>query len=139
MSIILKKVGTESEGFESILNLSKDDYQKLIREIAILQGYSADEVIAVKKAIKDSIKRSQKRRDDIEASNISEVDNYLREKENLLSRKEDAVEERRVAYEEKKELQATVSKLENVYKLAEKALDKHFKGESVSNLTTRSV
>ena len=68
MSIILKKVGSESEGFESILNLSKDDYQKLIREIAILQGYSADEVIAVKKAIKDSIKRSQKRRDDIPPS-----------------------------------------------------------------------
>lgn len=139
MSIILKKVGSESEGFESILNLSKDEYQKLIREIAILQGYSADEVIAVKQAIKDSIKRSQKRRDDIEASNISEVDNYLREKETLLSRKEDAVEERRVAYEEQKELQASVSKLESAYKLAEKALDKHFKGESVSNLTTRSV
>lgn len=139
VSIILQKVASESDDFESILNLSKEEYSKLMREIAILLGYSSDEVIATKKAIKDSIKRSQKRRDDIESSNISEVDSYLKEKEALLKKKEDAIEERRASYERQKELSASVAKLEAEYKLAEKALDKHFKGESVSNLTTRSV
>lgn len=139
VSIIIDKVTAESTDFISILNLSKDDYAKLIREIAVLLGNSSDEVIATKKAIKDSIRRSQKRRDDIEASNITEVDSYLKEKEILIKKKEDAIEARRAAYEEQKELTASVAKLEAAYKLAEKALDKHFKGESVTSLTTRSV
>lgn len=139
VSIIIDKVTSESSNIETILNLSKDDYSKLVREIAVLLGYSSDEVIATKKAIKDSIKRSQKRRDDIESSNISEIDIYLKEKETLIKKKEDAIETRRIAYEEQKELIASVAKLETSYRLAEKALDKHFKGESVSSLTTRSV
>lgn len=139
VAFILKKVTLEADGVESILNLSKGDYSKLIRDITVLLGYNAGDVIEAKKAIKDSIKRSQKRRDDIETSNISEVDSYLKEKEELIRKKEYAIESRRGAYEEQKELVATVAKLEAAYKLAEKALDKHFKGESVSNLTTRSV
>lgn len=139
MRIILRKVGNDNLDYEAILNLSKEESTKLIREISVLLGYDAKEVIDAKKAIKASIKRSQKRRDDIEASNISEVDSYLSEKELLIKKKEEAVEARRLSYEEQKELIATVAKLEAAYKLAEKSLDKHFKGESVSNLTTRSI
>lgn len=139
VSIIMQKVSMETSESDTILNLSKEEYTKLIRDISVLLGYSEEEVIANKKSIKASIKRSQKRREDIESSNISEIDVYLREKEELIKKKEIAIDSRRAAYDEQKELMSMVTKLEATYKLAEKALDKHFKGESVTNLTTRSI
>jgi len=139
VSIIMQKVSMETGESDTILNLSKEEYTKLIRDISVLLGYSEEEVIANKKSIKASIKRSQKRREDIESSNISEIDVYLREKEELIKKKEIAIDSRRAAYDEQKELMSMVTKLEATYKLAEKALDKHFKGESVTNLTTRSI
>ena len=139
LDIIISKANADPEIADSILNLSKEEYQKLVRDIAIILNYNPKDVVKTKKAIKDSIKRSQKRRDDIEASNISEVDTYLKEKETLLDKKGSAVEKMKALYDEQKELLASVDKLEVAYRAAEKALDKHFKGESIAELTTRSI
>lgn len=139
MSSLKERVSSSSDNKETILNLSKEEYTKLVREIAILLGYSADEVISTKTEIKESIKRSQQRREDIEASNITNIETYLQEKEALIKSKEEAIEQRKNLYEDQKEATALVAKCSSLYKLAEKSLDKHFKGESISNLTTRSV
>ncbi len=139
LQIIMDKASVDSEVEDSILNLSKEEYQKLVRDIAIILSFDAKDVIKARKAIKDSIKRSQKRREDIEVSNISDVDTYLREKDDLLDKKGAAVEQLKSFYDEQKELIGTVEKLEAAYKSAEKALDKHLKGESITDLTTTSI
>lgn len=139
LRIIIDKASVDSEVENSILNLSKEEYQKLVRDIAIILSFDSKDVIKAKKAIKDSIKRSQKKRKEIETSNISDVDSYLREKDELLNKKGNAVETLKSFYDEQKELLDTVEKLEVAYKAAEKALDKHLKGESITDLTTKSI
>lgn len=136
---IIAKASVDTEVEKSILNLSKEEFYKLLRDSEIILSYDSRDVVNARKAIKDSIKRSQKRRNEIEVSNISEVDSYLKDKEELLDRKRMAVEKLKTAYEEQKKLLSSVEKLEASYKLAEKTLDKHFKGESIADLTTRAI
>ena len=136
---IIAKTCSGVEVDEAILNLSKEEYHKLVRDIAVILAYDPEDVVKAKKAIKDSIKRSQERRNEIESSNISEIDTYLKDKDELLDKKGSAVEKLKTAYEEQKEMLTAVDKLEAAYKSAEKALDKHFKGESIADLTTRAI
>lgn len=136
---IAELAGTDTVVENNILNLSKEEYHKLIRDIVQLTGFNSQEVLDARTAIKQSIKNSQSIREDIETSNVADAEKHLKEKEDLIEKKALAVEELKRLYDEQKELITSVERLANLYKSAEKSLDKHLKGESVSALTTRSI
>ena len=123
----------------TILNLSKDEYELLMRQAVQLLGYDKKTIIDARKEIKKSIKRSQIRRENIESSSVSEIDLYLKKKNELIEEKKKKVGYKESLLIQQKELQAEVEKANSLYKTAEKNLEKQLKGESISNLTTRSI
>lgn len=136
---LMSRIGLLNDHSEMILKLSKNEYNSLLVTVSRLAGLDGNDIVKAKKDIKSSIRKSQKIRDEIEKSNITEIDSYLKEKDELIDKKAAAVEKRQVKYEELKELQVMVEKKSALYKLAEKALDKHLKNESISDLTTKSI
>lgn len=123
----------------AILNLSKDEYELLVRQSAQLLAYDKKGIIAARNDIKKSIKRSQTSRENIESSSVADIDRYLKKKEQLVEDKRVKVECKEGLLISQKGLQAEAEKARALYLSAEKNLEKHLKDESISDLTTRSI
>ena len=123
----------------AILNLSKDEYELLVRQSAQLLAYDKKGIIAARNDIKKSIKRSQISRENIESSSVADIDRYLKKKEQLIENKRGKVECKEGLLISQKELQAEAEKAQALYLSAEKNIEKHLKDESISDLTTRSI
>lgn len=124
---------------ETILNLSKDEYDALLRQAMNVLSMSKKEILSARKEIKDSIKRSQKSREAIDESHITHIDSYLKMKDELLSQKAQKISCREEIIQLQKELNIEREKALTVYRNAEKELEKHLKNESLSDLTARSI
>ena len=124
---------------ETIMNLSKSEYQALLNQAMTVLSFSKEDIVGARKEIKASIKRSQKKRELIEASNVTNIDSFLKEKETLISLKADNINKREKLLVEEKELTAAVERAKAAYRLAEKELEKQFKNESINALTAKSI
>lgn len=136
---IAEIINSKRQEGTAILNLSKNEYELLIRQSAQLLAYDKKEVIAARKDIKKSLKRSQISRENIESSSVADIDRYLKKKEQLIEDKRVKVECKESLLISQKELQAEAEKARSLYLLAEKNLEKHLKDASISDLTTRSI
>jgi len=139
ITLFKARISKKDNEEQRILYLSKDEYQILFKDVTTMIEYSPDDIIKCRNEIKKSIQRTQKKRDEIEKSNISQIDNYLKNKENLIKKKQEIIDLRAELFEEQKQLEEEITGLKNRYKQAEKALDKFLKDESISDLTTKSI
>lgn len=124
---------------ETILSLSKEEYNKLSSLITILLGYKKEEIINVRNEIRDSIKRSKKLRTVIENSNVDGIDSFLQQKESMIEERENLIKLRDSANEKNEELLQYKAVCELEYKTISKELDKQLKSQSVNDLSMRTT
>ena len=122
-----------------ILDLSKEEYRQLASFIEKVFEINKSEIIDARRAIKESINRSQKIREEIEASHIDNIDSFLAEKERCLTKKSELIQEQADLIQLGKKVSENLSASQQDYNKAEKNLEKQLKNESVSDLAGRSV
>ena len=121
------------------LNLSKVEYRQIAAQITRLLELKKKEVISIRREIKKSIARSQEIRGIMEQTNASGMEKYLDEKQIALDNKIRLVDKREQLLVELKSVSEEVQELQQLYKKAEKDLEKMFKNESITSLTAKSV
>ena len=136
---LIAEIGKETNETPIYLDLSNEEYRQLASQVSKLLEYSKNEIIEVRNEIKDSINRSQKIRDEIDASHVEGVNSYLDEKNDIIGHKAKLVEKQMVLVENRKSLAETLAKTQAEYNKQEKELEKQLKNESITNLTARSI
>lgn len=133
--IIINKQRKET----TIFNLSKVEYELLLKQTSELLAHDKESILAARREIKKSLKRSKESRYNIEFSNVSGVDSFYRTKDKLINEKKEKVDAKENLLLIQKKLKDEFDKASAEYKIAEKDLEKHLKDESISNLTARSI
>lgn len=136
---LVKSIGAEKSDGEGILNLSKSEYNQLLSTVSKLVEYDKNQIVEARMVVKDSIKKSQKIREEIELVNVEGIDAYLEEKEEILDNSRRLMKEKETLNNSMPELQNNVEIAKVAYKRSEKELDKQLKNASVSTLTTRAI
>lgn len=136
---LVKSIGAGEGVGEGVLNLSKSEYNQLLSTVSKLVEYDKNQIIEVRTVVKESIKKSQKIREEIELVNVEGIDAYLAEKEEILDNTRSLMKEKDTLNNSMPELQNNVENAKAAYKRSEKELDKQLKNASVSTLTTRAI
>lgn len=124
---------------QTILNLSKSEYQSLINLVVSLINIDKNEIIKAREEIKLSIVRSQQIREELEKSSMEGIDTYLEDKEKCINKKLDLVNKRERLFQQHIEFTAILDNAKTVYAKTSKDLEKHFKSQSVTALTGRAI
>lgn len=121
------------------LNLSKVEFRQLTVLVSRLLELKKSEITNIRREIKKSIARSQEIRGIMEQTNAAGLEKYLDDKQEALDNKIRLVDKREQLLVELKSVSDEVQELQQLYKKAEKDLEKMFKNESISSLTAKSV
>lgn len=139
---IISKFADKLTGWDEVgcyLNLSKVEHRQLTALVARLLELKKKEVIGIRKEIKKSLARSQEIRSIMQQTDASGMEKYLDEKQSALNNKIALVNRREQLLAELKTVSIEVQELQQLYKKAEKNLEKMFKNESLTSLTAKSV
>lgn len=136
---LLKGLNVNDSVEMGVLNLSKMEYQHLLTVISKLLEYDKNQIIEARVAIKESVKRGQQIREQLDQVNVDGIDVYLAEKEEILEKCKVLLKEKEELTDSQTELTDAVEKAKISYKRAEKELDKQLKNASISTLTARSI
>lgn len=130
---------TNSNTEEAILNLSKNEYKRLVNSIMSLIEIDKEEIINARMEIKNSRNRSQLIRDELEKSTKDGQETYLEEKTQCVNNKLKLINKRELLLEQLQECKEELEKANSAYAKASKDLEKHFKSQSVTALTAKAV
>ncbi len=135
-NIVLSHFGS---GEEQILDLSTEQSTALLIIINDVLSFEADNIAKYKRAIKRSISKTTKLRQELENSSISEVKNYMQQRAKLFEKKSTLYDlqlslEQKLA--SKREI-FTVAESEMIKAKAE--LESELKKASINNISTRSI
>ncbi len=135
-NIVLSHFGS---GEEQILDLSTEQSTALLIIINDVLGFEADNIAKYKRAIKRSISKTTKLRQELENSSISEVKNYMQQRAKLFEKKSTLYDlqlslEQKLA--SKREI-FTVAESEMIKAKAE--LESELKKASINNISTRAI
>lgn len=126
-------------GEEQILDLSTEQSTALLIIINDVLSFETDNIAKYKRAIKRSISKTTKLRQELENSNISEVKNYMQQRAKLFEKKSTLYDlqlslEQKLA--SKREI-FTVAESEMIKAKAE--LESELKKASINNISTRAI
>lgn len=135
-NIVLSHFGS---GEEQILDLSTEQSTALLIIINDVLSFEADNIAKYKRAIKRSISKTTKLRQELENSSISEVKNYMQQRAKLFEKKSTLYDlqlslEQKLA--SKREI-FTVAESEMIKAKAE--LESELKKASINNISTRAI
>lgn len=130
---------TSLKNGKTILNLSKQEYTRLLNQVLVLLNIDKNEIITARQEIETSIRRSQAIRADLELSSMDGADRYLQDKEETINKKEELINKRETLLVQLSEYKETLELTKLEYQKAEKELEKHFKSKSVTALTAKSI
>lgn len=130
---------TSKSRHEAILNLSKSEYNRLHNVILSMLNIEKKDIVLARNEIRNSISRSQKIREEMEKSSMEGINTYLADKEEALNHKLFLVNRREFLFQNHLELKENVDRARVSYAKAEKDLEKHFKSQSVTALTAKSI
>ena len=122
-----------------ILNLSKNEYKRLVKDIMSLTDIDKNEIVEARREIKNSRVRSQAIRDELEKSNMDGLETYLVKKEECVNKKLELVNKRESLLQQYQACKEEIEKAKVVYLKANRELERHFKTQSVTALTARAV
>lgn len=122
-----------------ILNLSKMEYQQLLMTISKLLEYDKVEILNKRKEVELSLKRNEKIKAELDKVSVEGFDTYLVEKEEILDNAKKLLKEKEELAGSQADLKEEVEKAKDLYKRAEKELDKQLKNESITALTAKSI
>ena len=137
----IKKIVLEKYGFldDRILDLSFEQSAALTASISELLDFDKSKVAKVKKLIKQSINKSAKNRKELEQSNITTVQEYMRRRANLFE-KNSVLLNRRLELEQLLQRQkdaVTVSCTELAK--AQAILEDEIKKESIGDISAKAI
>lgn len=135
-NIVLSHFGS---GEEQILDLSTEQSTALLIIINDVLSFEADNIAKYKRAIKRSISKTTKLRQELENSSISEVKNYMQQRAKLFEKKSTLYDlqlslEQKLA--SKREI-FTVAESEMIKAKAE--LESELKKASINNISTKAI
>lgn len=130
---------TEKSEIDTILNLSKSEYTRLLNVISSLISIDKDEIAVTRREIKESRERSQVIRDELEKSSMDGLDTYLTDKEECVNKKLELINTRENLLQKQQEYKEEIENAKTAYAKAAKDLEKHFKSQSVTALTAKAV
>lgn len=130
---------TQTSTSEAILNLSKNEYKRLVNSIMSLIEIDKKEIVDARRKIKESRNRSQLIRDELEKSTKDGQGTYLEEKTECINKKFELINKREMLLVQLQEYKEEYEKVNSGYAKATKDLEKHFKSQSVTALTAKAV
>ena len=132
-------IKTENGTDEAILNLSKNEYKRLVNSIMSLIDIDKEKIVEARREIKESRNRSQLIRHELEKSTKDEQETYLEEKTECVNKKLELINKRERLLVQLQEYKEEFEKANSAYVKAAKDLEKHFKSQSVTALTAKAV
>ncbi len=124
---------------ENILRLSGDDNRYLRAVIAKYLGFNKADVEQTERDLKDSLRRTQQLRDEIDKCHVEGAEDYLRERQKLEEHSNDALRKLGEVLEIIQEKQKSYEEAEDNLKRAERKLDEELKSKSINSLSQKSI
>lgn len=122
-----------------ILRLSSDDNRYLKLVIARYLDFNKEDVEQAEHELKDSLRRTQQLRDEIDKSHVDGAEDYLRERQKLEEYSSAALQKRVEVFDIIREkLKIHQEAIDNL-KRAEKKLDEELKNRSINSLSQKSI
>lgn len=135
-NIVLSHFGS---GEEQILDLSTEQSTALLIIINDVLSFEADNIAKYKRAIKRSISKTTKLRQELENSSISEVKNYMQQRAKLFEKKS-------TLYDLQLSLEQQLASKREIFTVAESEmikakseLESELKKASINNISTRAI
>lgn len=136
------EVEAEAQGVSQtgdILRLSSDDNRYLRLVIAKYLNFNKADVEQAEQELKDSLRRTQQLRNEIDKSHVEGAEDYLRERRKLEERSSAALQKRMEVLDIIQEKQKIHQEAVDNLKRAERRLDEELKNRSINSLSQKSI
>ncbi len=124
---------------KDILCLSSDDNRYLRFMIAKFLNYNKGDVEQIEQELKDSLKRTQQLKSEIDQCHVGGAAEYLEERRKLEERLSAALQKRTEVYEAIQEKRVICQEAADNLKRAEQKLDEELKNRSINILSQKSI
>lgn len=122
-----------------LLDLSTEQSGLLQYQINKIFEYDPKNIAKYTKAIKDSIKKSQNIRDEIEKCNIDKIDDYANQKSSLLDKKSKLLNNSVMLGNQIQQLETEFAILNSDYQRAKKNYESELKKNSINDISAKAV
>lgn len=122
-----------------LLDLSTEQSGLLQYQINKIFEYDPKNIAKYTKAIKDSIKKSQNIRDEIEKCNIDKIDDYANQKSSLLDKKSKLLNNSVMLGNRIQQLETEFAILNSDYQRAKKNYESELKKNSINDISAKAV
>lgn len=128
-----------SECTERILDLSFEQSANILSSIIELLDFDINEIAQTKQMIKQSIKKSSKIRKELEESNISTAQEYMRLRAELFEKKSNLLDKRLKLEEIIQQQKEIVSLSFGIFSKAQAELESEIKKESIADISAKAI
>lgn len=122
-----------------LLDLSTEQSGLLQYQINKIFEYNPKNISKYTKAIKDSIKKSQLIRDEIERCNIDKIDDYANQKSSLLDKKSKLLNNSVMIGNQIQQMESKFAILNGDYQRAKKNYESELKKNSINDISAKAV
>lgn len=122
-----------------LLDLSTEQSGLLQYQINKIFEYDPKNIAKYTKAIKDSIKKSQSIRDEIEKCNIDKIDDYANQKSSLLDEKSKLLNNSVMIGNQIQQMESEFAILNSDYQRAKKNYESELKKNSINDISAKAV
>lgn len=122
-----------------LLDLSTEQSGLLQYQINKIFEYDPKNIAKYTKAIKDSIKKSQNIRDEIEKCNIDKIDDYANQKSSLLDKKSKLLNNSVMLGNQIQQLETEFAILNSDYQRAKKNYESELKKNSINDISAKAI
>lgn len=122
-----------------LLDLSTEQSGLLQYQINKIFEYDPKNIAKYTKAIKDSIKKSQSIRDEIEKCNIDKIDYYANQKSSLLDKKSKLLNNSVMIGNQIQQMESEFAILNSDYQRAKKNYESELKKNSINDISAKAV
>lgn len=122
-----------------LLDLSTEQSGLLQYQINKIFEYDPKNISKYTKAIKDSIKKSQLIRDEIEKCNIDKIDDYANQKSSLLDKKSKLLNNSVMLGNQIQQMESEFAILNSDYQRAKKNYESELKKNSINDISAKAV
>lgn len=124
---------------DAILELSFEQSANLLSQVNALLTFDGDKISKCKKLIKQSIAKSAKIRKELEQSNISSVQEYMRTRSSLFEKKSELLNLRIALEKAVSDQRDVVSQATQVLSKAQAILEEEIKKESITDISAKAI
>ena len=124
---------------DAILELSFEQSANLLSQVNALLAFDGDKIAKCKKLIKQSIAKSAKIRKELEQSNISSVQEYMKTRSSLFEKKSELLDLRISLEKAVSDQRDVVSQAMQVLSKAQALLEEEIKKESITDISAKAI